>query len=308
MTTPVYSHLRNLLHLSHRSWLAARVAAAQLALVVVLLVLFLAIEVPPEWIPFAVLALSQAGAVAFGVVTLGWELVAGQPVNRTVRTLVHSGRWLMTSGLVPAAAALIAATLVSRLAGVEDLGHAQAAAVAARPVLVLGAGLRAVLGVRSMEAGRSADRRAANRYWRLYAMAIGVGAAAYAVLAGVDWALNPVAALLPRAYAVDGLVLAVLGANVLASMPKPVRAEFIGGGREKRVALFDSIGAAAIVAVAGLASLLGAFAIPGGVAVGATVALSVYTLSRRRQFASPLAVDNLEERSDSDWGLRHPEG
>lgn len=296
-TMPIYAHFKNLLHLSQRNWYAARVAGTQLALVVVLLGLFLALDMPGQWIPFFVLGLSQLGAVLAGAGGLGWATVAAARVDRTMRTLVRSGRWLVISGLIPAAGALIAAALVAGLAGAEELGDAQAAHVAARPVLVFAAGVASVLSVRSMEAGRERRRAEGTRLWRIYVALMAAAAGLYGALGGFDWALNPVAALLPRAYEVEWLVVAMVAANLMASFSRPVRAEFIGGGAERAVAGVDSIGAVALVAVAVFSAGLESFAIPGGVAASGAVGLAAYGWLRPGFFESRASLTDEVDRA-----------
>lgn len=299
-STPMYAHFKNLLHLSHRSWDAARVSVAQLLFTGALLGIGLIVGVSDAWIPFTVIAAAQAAAVLLGIGLLGWDTVRSHPIAASFGSLIRSGRWLFVSGVVPAAAALAAAALVARLAGADELGAAQAAHVAARPVLVLAAGMASVLSVRSMESGRGRDLSASNRYWRVHALAVGGGATLYLLVAGFDWSLNPISALIPKAFDRTALVPAMIIANVLASIPRPVRSEFIGGRREPWVAAADSLAAACVVGVAALAAVFAAYSIPLGLALSGIVATVTYGLLRPRFYRS-LTSNQLEATLSGDY-------
>jgi len=289
VVAPFYEHLKRMMHISERSMHAASTGAAQLALVMVVLTSMILVDADPVLIPFTALAASQVGAALLGL-GLVWRRLVPVRLGVTIGGLVRSGRWLLVSGVVPAAATFVAAALVSHLASAEDLGLAQAAHVAARPVLVVATGLAAVLGFRMMEAGATGDRQSGTRYWQVYASILLVGGIAYAAVAAFDWAGNPIAVIIPRAYEVAGLAAAAIGANLVLSLMKPPRDELIGARLEPWVAAIDSMGASTVVVVALFAGVLNSFAIPLGILAAAVVHSIAYVSTRRalyRRFGAP---------------------
>ncbi|NNC43353.1 MAG: hypothetical protein HKN74_02630 [Acidimicrobiia bacterium] len=284
ITSPVYEHFKRMLHLSDRSWQAAGVAQSQLLALVVVVAVMVVSGVPPAWVPFGALAASHGVALGAGFATIRFGEMP--PLRTSFMDLLRSGRWLLVSGLMPPLATLIAAGVITRLAGATELGLAQAAHVASRPILILATGLSAVLGYRLMESGSTRRRSDGNRYWRLYAALILLGGGAYMLVVGVDWPGNPMAALLPRAYEVGGLVLVTLAANFVSALLRPVRNELIGAHWEARVALVDTSAAAALIAVAAFAGYLGAFAVPLGVLAGALVHAAGYLPARITMYAT----------------------
>ncbi|MBT8165764.1 MAG: hypothetical protein KJO97_09470 [Acidimicrobiia bacterium] len=289
VTAPFYEHLKRMMHLSERSSWAAATAVAQLVLSATGIGLAVAADLEPVVVPFGVLAVSQAGAIWFGLAAIRRRPVARVDLATPTVELMRSGRWLLVAGLGPAGAVFAGAALVSHLAGSDQLGYAQAAHVAARPVLVLAAGLAAVLGFRMMEAGAIRSATAGIRFWKVYAMVLGVGSSIYLLVVAVDWVGNPLAALLPRAYEVQWLVAVTIAANLLASLIRPARDELIGAGRELRVAQIDVSAAGGVVVVAALAGSLEAFAIPLGVLAFAAIQIGSYIPARKRLYAGEVA-------------------
>ncbi len=289
VTAPFYDHLKRMMHLSEQSGLAALTALLQLLLVVASVAGMAWVGVDPALIPLGSLAMAQGVAAAIGIGVIQYQQVAAVDLHLSWLQLIRSGRWLLIAGLVPAGATFVAAATVSRLAGVDKLGFAQAAHVAARPVLILATGLAAVLGFRMMEAGAARSRERGSRFWRLYSLVVAGGAIVYAALVGFDWVGNPLAAILPRAYEVGGLVAVTIVANVVAALIKPPRDELIGARFEPRVASIDSTAALAIVIIALLAEPLQAFAIPLGVLGFSLIQVAAYLPARRALYGGGLS-------------------
>jgi O-antigen/teichoic acid export membrane protein len=268
---------------------AALTAVLQLLFVLGSVVIMAVAGVDPPIIPLGSLALGQAAAGIAGLRLVHYRRVAPVDLQLSWLKLIRSGRWLLIAGLVPAGATFVGAALVSRLAGVDELGFAQAAHVAARPVLILATGLAAVLGFRLMEAGAARSRERGSRFWRLYSLLVAGGAVAYAALVGFDWVGNPLAAILPRAYEVGGLVVVTIVANLVAALIKPPRDELIGARFEPRVASIDSTAALAIVAMALLAGPLQAFAVPLGILASSLIQVAAYLPARRALYDGRLS-------------------
>jgi hypothetical protein len=120
-----------------------------------------------------------------------------------------------------------------------------------------------------MDAGRKRDRRNADRVARMFLiLTVGAGAA-YLLLVGIDTPWNPLAVLVPNAYAIGGLVVTTIVANAFNGLMHPGRMELIGANREVgvwRVEMFSNATQATVAAfVAGLGGssvAVGAYARP----------------------------------------------
>ncbi len=171
---------------------------------------------------------------------------------------------MLVQGATPMVSLFIASALVTRLAGPEYLGYAEAARTVSQPVIVLGLGLLRVLGPRSVEAGLSQSAEWGRRNARMYRLLLFGGTALYMALVGWDWALNPFAHLVPSAYVMPGLVLLTAAGNALNSSVFPERAELWGGGKAPVVAVIESTTSFLTVAVAATAGWTLAYARPLG--------------------------------------------
>jgi O-antigen/teichoic acid export membrane protein len=262
--SPIQDHVRRMLHLAGRSWRAAAVSAVQFATIIAGLIGLESLGVPTSWIPFGSLAL--ANAVSLGVGLFLAKHPEGQLSRRLkARELARSGRWLLIVGAAPSAASFVAAALVARLASPATLGYAEAARIVAQPLLVVALGLSAVLGPRSMEAAALRDVSEAHRIRRIFVgIAVLTGSVYFAVV-GFTWRGNPLAALLPSAYVVGGLVPITVIGNLVNALVFPDRSELMGGHREPRLATGETLASFSQCAVSLTAGVTQSFARPLGV-------------------------------------------
>jgi O-antigen/teichoic acid export membrane protein len=162
-------------------------------------------------------------------------------------------------------------TIITRLAGAEVLGYAEAARIVAQPLYVLTIGLSASLWPRSMEAAAGRSRGAARHIARLTAAVIVLAGVLYGATTIVPWWGNPLGTLIPQAYVVEGLVaLSVLG-FVVVGVSFPPRTELIGAGMERSLAGVALLAGALQCAAAFSAVWIGPFARPVGLTLFATV-------------------------------------
>lgn len=260
--SPVQDHVRRMLHVAGASSMAAWVSATQLALVALGLTLGVALRVPAYWVPFGALALANSCSLGVGVL-YGRRVSRGSNVlPLQFGALAHSGRWLLAGGSLGPATGFIASALVANLASAQALGYAEAARIVAQPVWVLAVGLSAVLAPRSIEAGRLRDKPAARRASRLLMGAVGGLGVLCLLWLGVPWIGNPFYHLVPAAYTISGLVLLTIFAELPQALAFPFRSEALGAGLEKSLLKAEGVGGVSRVAVAGTASIVGAFAIP----------------------------------------------
>ncbi len=257
---PAQAHVRRMQHIAGLSWRAAMTSGMQLAGAGAALAVLMGLHVPAAWVPFGALALANALSLLVGLLLSA----SGRPALDRLRLteLVKAGRWLVVTGVVPSAAQFVVASLISHLASPEQLGFAEAARLAAQPILVLGVGLNAVLGPASMEAAHRRDRRAARRVELLYVGIVLGATTGYLVFTGGAWVWNPLYHLIPKAYEVGGLAVLMIVAHALASTVLPAQRELLGGRMEKKLTLIEIISSFASIAVAGTAGLSLAFARP----------------------------------------------
>ena len=264
--SPIQDHMRRMLHLADASWYAAGVSLIHLAVVVSALSVWSAAGVPAEWVPFGALAVANALSLSAGALMAMRSGRPAAPVTHHLRDLLRAGRWLLAVGLLPTGAAFAAAVVVSRLAGVDALGHAEAARILTQPLFVLSTGLSAFLGPRSMEAARGRGLHDAREVSRGFVWLMILTGLPYLLLTGVPWAWSPLPNAVPTAYAIKGLVAATALATIFNGLVFPYRSELLGAGRSRTLAFVEVAGNALRLGAAGLAGLVGAFAVPGGLA------------------------------------------
>jgi hypothetical protein len=97
---------------------------------------------------------------------------------------------------------------------------------------------------------------------------VGAAALGYALVAGWDWAGNPMALLVPRAFEIEWLVPATIGANVIMAARILVVQELMAAKRARTIALVSVISAPLQLAAAATAGATEAFARPLSLAVG----------------------------------------
>ncbi|HUP02321.1 MAG TPA: hypothetical protein VM737_12540 [Gemmatimonadota bacterium] len=272
LVSPVQDHVRRMLHLADMSWAAATVSTVQFLGISAFVLLFVASGIPSYWIPFGALTAANLLSLIIGAV-LGSRAMKGRDAARRfgIVDAVRSGRWLLIVVLLASGANFVAAALVTQLAGAPALGYAEAARICAQPIWVLVMGLRAVLGPRSMEAARARDRHRAGRISGGFAALVLLIGVAYVVAAGFDWWGNPLARLLPNAYAVPYLVLLWILGNIVIGLQSSPRAELIGGGREVGLAVAEFWSSLVRTAISATARVTDSFAMPVGVLLAALV-------------------------------------
>ncbi|MEX0865254.1 MAG: hypothetical protein WD269_10320 [Acidimicrobiia bacterium] len=260
---PMLDHWRKMFHIAHASWRAAVTAAAQMVATIVL-ILVLDGRVHPAWIPFGAIA---AGYALSGIVAL----LLTTPLMRTYQggierpewvELSRVGRWLLLANLAAFGSDFVLVLIAKAALGPDVLGYAEAARVVARPVIVLGVGLAAVLGPRSVQAGMGPDPQAARSPRRVLWLFSCLGGLLYLPLVGLDWTLNPLPSILPNAYAVKGLVAVTIAGAIIFNFALPWWYELLGARRQRELARTEMVASILKVATGLAASLLQAFTLP----------------------------------------------
>jgi O-antigen/teichoic acid export membrane protein len=287
LVSPAQDHVRRLLHIAKRSWSAASVSVVQFIVVVIGIGGMLAIDVPAPWIPFGALAAANIVSLSVALVLARPEASSESGVKLSFSELVQSGRWLLATALVPFAAGFAGSLLIVKLAGPEALGLAEAARVAAQPILVLAVGLNAVLGPRGMEAASLRDRPMAHRAQRIYLTLIATMGAGYLLIVGHAWVGNPMVYLVPVAYSVSGLVAVTIVAHILTAASVQYSSELMGGRKEIELTKISFLVSPVLLLGSATAAVTGAFARPISVIMESSVRLVVYGFASRRMFSEP---------------------
>lgn len=265
MISPVQDHLRKMLHTGDRSFVAAAVSGIQLAAVIATLAVLTVADIPAPWHPFGALFVANVVSSAVGAVAWwrGRPAVVADPPKFS--TLAGAGRWHLLAGAAPKVGGLAAASVVAHIAGVPALGYAEGARVLARPVAVLSQGIKATIGPPLMRAAATRDRAASRRLSRLYAVIVGGCGVAYLLVAGFDWALNPLPGILPNAYAVPGLAAAMIAVFTVDRVAgSGAGMQLFGAGRARSFAVVETVSSAGQAAASFTALFAGAFAVPLG--------------------------------------------
>ena len=189
--SPIQDHVRKMLHIATLSWRAASVSVVQFLAVAAGVGVAIALDVPIAWVPFGVLAFANAVSLTFARVVSHLSSHGQPPEQLRFRSLATKGKWLVLHAAAPAVSGFALAAIIAGLASPEELGYAESARVVAQPVLVLSAGLTAVLGPRSMRAAMETDVGTARHTNRVYLLVMAFGALAYAGRRGVGLGTQP---------------------------------------------------------------------------------------------------------------------
>ncbi|MEA2000976.1 MAG: hypothetical protein U9N84_03690 [Actinomycetota bacterium] len=270
LLSPTQDHLRRMLHIADQSWHAAAMSMVQFSVTGVALGVMWFLDAPIAWMPFGALAIANVVSLGFG-----WYLIHRDVKGEKARTHItfsdisHSGRWLLLTAIIPAAVAFVTANIITYLASPEALGYAEAARIVGQPVLVLGSGLTFALRPRAMESAMNRDQAASRRVEFLFVAMIIGAALVYLPIAGGSWAWNPMHRLVPAAYEVSGLVVAVILTNTLLATAFLIANELMAAGQARSLAVIEGVAAPFRIAAATSAAAIGAFARPVSEAVSA---------------------------------------
>ncbi|MGD2050865.1 MAG: hypothetical protein PVI35_00185 [Acidimicrobiia bacterium] len=316
---PIQHHTRRLLHLGTVSWAAASVSALQLIGAVGGLGLLRMLDAPQRWTPIGALAIANGLSLLGGLTLATWHgrphrAAAGDALHRaqdtlTYRSLMESGKWLVSTGIMSTGNNFVVAGIITVLAGPAPLGLAEAARIVAQPILVLATGLSAVLAPPSMSAGLRRDRAEARRVARVfYGVTAGLGLL-YLAITAVDWSLNPLARLVPAAYDVSWLVAVTIVANGLNGASFPGRFELIGANRERDLFGAEVVANVAQLVVATALAIIGsgggtaaALARPSSFLMLGGTRLSFYRRPLDRHYAASTGPGMLDVPGDTTEG------
>jgi len=267
LLAPAQDHVRRMLHLAERSSIAVVLSAVQCTVVALLAVLAPELPLPSWWIPLGALAAGNLASlgVALAIVPRRPGASFDAEIDELLRhrSLFTVGNWLVVGGLTQTGAGFLVAALVSRLAGTDVLGNAEAARVVGQPPFVLLTGLSAILGPRAVRAAQQLREDAAIHVRRRFAVLVLAAGIPYLLLVGMPVMWNPAFRLVPAAYTIPGLVAMTVAANLMNALVLPRQFELVGAQRTGRLARAEGLANATRVAAgAAAAPWLGSFALP----------------------------------------------
>lgn len=262
--SPMQDFVRSMLHIGSESWSAAAVSLVQVVVAVAAVLTGIALDVPVQWLPFGALVIANASSLFVGLVLVHVRTTGRADRRLTFRPLARRGVWFVLNAAAPALSGFFTAALIAWLASPEDLGYAESARVVAQPIFVVGVGLKSVLHPKSVRAAMDIDRSEARRTQRLFAGTMVTVTAGYLLVVGWDWALNPMAYIVPSAYILGGLVALTIVANAANTLWLLLTSELAGARRERSLAGISWIASTVSVAIAATAGVTGAYARPLG--------------------------------------------
>lgn len=233
--SPIQDHVRRVMHLAGRSWLASATSIVQLAAAAAAILAGLVVGIDPAWVPFGSLVAANSVSLAAGLMLVQRHATPAEGAPYTLRSLAVSGRWLTGIALLPLGAAFLAAAIVDAAAGSEALGFAEAARIAARPLLVFVGGLSAVLNPPSFVAGRDRNRAEGLRLGRISKLLVLGPGLLLLVWMGFDWPGNPMSWLVEDAYTIQFLTAVTIIANIVWGMLFSEDSQLVGAGRERDI-------------------------------------------------------------------------
>jgi hypothetical protein len=261
--SPLQDHVRRMLHLSGASRVSAFVSLVQFVVVAATLLGARALHVTVWWVPFGALALANLASMLAGIVLhRPRERVEEAAAILRRDEIRRSGRWLVMLALLDAAAVFAVAALVANIAGSSDLGYAEAARIAAHPMMVLAWGLSAVLGPRSLRAAREGEAEQATTIRRTFGAILMIAGVVSLAMFALPWWGNPMVWLLPTAYVVPGLVGLSILAYLANGLGYPMWSELLGGRKERAIAHAELLGGGVRIIVAATAAATRAYAVP----------------------------------------------
>lgn len=263
---PLQDHARNLLHLSGSHWSAASVSIIRLVVASTALFAGLKAGLDPGILPFGSLAAADLIALLASLVIIRPQLEL--KADYKPRQLLSTGRWLLLSASLGPAAGLSVSVLIASLAGSAALGLAEAARVAAQPIVVLAIGLSAVLRPTSMEAAIARNNKKARSVSRKFGIGIALASLLYIGAISLPVAVNPVEALIPKAFTLPGLLELSVIAAFIEGFVYLQRAELIVLNRTGSLTLGEASAFGGRVSIAIPSASLQSWAAPLGSVVG----------------------------------------
>lgn len=280
---PLQEHARRLLHLSRSHWAAASVSVVRLVVTVSALAIGSAAGLSPGVLPFGSIAVGDLTSLVFALLLIRpWR---EESPGYTGLSLMRSGKWLVMGASMGPAAGFVVSLLVSRLAGAASLGIAEAARIAAQPVLVLAVGFSAVMRPSSMEAAIRGDTSTARDISKQLLLTLGVSSLTYVGITSLPEPFNLLRSIIPEAFTLTGLMqLSVLAAFANGAVFL-YRAELIALNRTRDIWYSEALSSITRTGAALPAQLFGAWAVPASFLVGGILRWVGFTRSLTRIYA-----------------------
>jgi O-antigen/teichoic acid export membrane protein len=270
--SPVQDHVRLMHHFCEEPLGAVTMSGVQFTVVVLAMAGLHFAGAPAVWIPFGSLAIANICSTTVGLLTLRAPAGTLSPRQPPLTSVMRLGGVLLAAEVMLALAALASEAVILVLVSAEALGFAAAASAVGRPVVVFSIGIGRVLAPRMMEIGMSRQRGSAYHFAGLYVGSLVAFVSVYLVAFGWPHQFNLMQRLVPAAYEVSGLVLALsIGLTIhrCATMPQWL----LLGARKSKAILVIAAGSAAarLAGVVLFAPLIGAGASAAGYGIEGSI-------------------------------------
>lgn len=281
--SPLQDHLRRIAYQADRPFAATRISAVQCLWAVTALVALAVFGVPAAWIPFGALLIANLASITAGAIEFFRDASRERVVPPSRRQTLDMGRWLIGASVVDRLGMVASLSLVAVLSGSAAVGEFEATRIVAQPVTVLAIGLGTAVRPKLMRAARRGDQAGAQRHRRRIVLLVGAVFVAYGAVVLLPDPVNPMARLFPLAFESNGLVELMLFGTFLMNVARLIGEQMTGANQVREL---TPIGIAAtalsLAVVVGLAPVIGAYAIPIGLAIRAvwSYALGVRVLER----------------------------
>ncbi|MDX2466353.1 MAG: hypothetical protein QNL12_03495, partial [Acidimicrobiia bacterium] len=294
--SPLQDHVRKMLHIGSESWKAAGISIVQFLTAVTAILILTWIDVAVPWIPFGSLAIANLVSLSFGWYLISDEHRHSEHANEfRFWELAKRGRWVVLQAAAPSLAGFFAAAVITRLASPEALGYAESARIVAQPILVFATGFTAVLAPRIVAASMKRDHLLALRTNKIYLSAILLAGTSYFLVAGWDWALNPMPFVVPSAYEVSGLVALTIVANMVTAAIYLQVNELLGARMETTLARLSWAASPIVLIGAATAGATEAFARPLGRVFASVTQFTAQSVAIARHYEEPAAKPSTED-------------
>lgn len=260
--SPAQDHLRRLLHSAERSGIAARLSLGHFVTVLAVLALSAWAHLEPVLVPGLALVLGNVVSLTAGLVWCAGGRHTMSDVPLRLHEVLARGRWLGGLALLSYSSPFLVVLLLTQVLELDVVGEVEAVRILGQPLLVLSAGVQAVIGPTLYRAAGNRDLPAARREGGRFAGAMLACGAVYSLLVAVPWSVSPLPELFPASYRTPGLLAAGLLPVVLQAAAAPLNLLAVGGGQQRALVAVQAASVVVAVAAACTAPATGAFAAP----------------------------------------------
>lgn len=278
---PFRDSLRGYVHVSDRRLLAVAASCAQLVVTILGIIGVVTRLVSASWL-LAIYGMGLLAAcclVFWGLSRLEWAPHSDDAEAAPLGLVMGS--------MMPQLGGLFSSWLVGSVRSLSVLGYLAAASQIGQGLYMFVNALNMLFLSDSTRAGAKRDRGLAIATRRRFAVLVGVAGLALLPILVVPHFVPAFARWMPNAYVIPFLGVGVLLAIYVERLCLPLVNELTGAGRFGSLARVQVIGSLVSITACLSVWLLGAFAVPFGMALGGLVKYMLLARSLRDNYATP---------------------